>query len=109
MTAPSFFTDEDVYPRIAEELTRAGFDAVSAQTAGRLHEDDHSQLSWAASQLRSLVSFNVRDYARLHAEWMEKQFEHAGIIVSAQVDFGVLRRRLLRLAKTISVEKCRIN
>src|SRR5258708_34295285 len=105
MTAPSFFIDEDVYPRIAEELTRAGFNAVSAQAADRLHEEDPSQLSWAASQSRSLVSFNVRDYARLHTEWMQQNLEHAGIIVSAQVDFGVLRRRLIRLAKTISADE----
>jgi hypothetical protein len=105
MTAPRFFTDEDVYPHIAEELTRSGFDAVSAQAAGRLHEDDPSQLFWAASQSRSLVSFNVRDYARIHTEWMQQNLEHAGIIVSAQVDIGLLRRRLIRLAKTISAEE----
>jgi hypothetical protein len=104
MTAPKFFIDEDVFPRIAEELNRAGFDAVSANSAGRLHEPDSWQLFWAASHSRTLVSFNVKDYARLHTEWIQQSFEHSGINVSAQVDFSILRHHLLRLAVMTSPE-----
>ena len=41
MTPPRFFTDEDVFPVVAEQLCQAGLDAVSAQSVGRLGEAEY--------------------------------------------------------------------
>lgn len=59
MSAPKFFTDEDVYSGVAAGLRKAGLDAVSTPETGRLGESDESQLGWAAQEGRVLVSFNV--------------------------------------------------
>lgn len=64
MSNARFVTDEDVFGDIAVALRRHGYDAVSTPEVGRLTEDDPSQLEWAASEGRVLVSFNVGDFVR---------------------------------------------
>ena len=96
-----------MFPVVAEELCRSGIDAVSARSVGRLSEADESQLTWAASQSRVLVSFNMRDFARLHTKWMHEGRGHAGIVVSAQIGVGLLVRRLRHLAASFSEDDMR--
>lgn len=64
MSKARFLTDEDMFADIAVALRRQGCDAVSTPEIGRLTEDDPSQLEWAASEGRVLVSFNVGDFVR---------------------------------------------
>ena len=94
MSQLRLFTDEDVYGSVAPALRKAGFDALSTPEAARLGEDDVSQLAWAASERRAIVSFNVAHFARMHSEWMEGGQEHSGIILSSQRPIGDLLRRL---------------
>lgn len=98
MSAPKFFTDEDVYSGVAAGLRKAGLDAVSTPETGRLGESDESQLGWAAQEGRVLVSFNVAHFAELHAAWIASGRKHAGIVVSNQRPLGDTLRRLLRVA-----------
>ena len=100
-----FFTDEDVYGSVAEQLRAAGFDAVSTPEAGRLGESDESQLDWASKENRVLVTFNVADYARLHHEWMTSARHHGGVIVSSQRPIGDLLRRLHNLAPALESQE----
>lgn len=105
MIAPRFLTDEDVYADRAVVLRQRGYDAVSTPEAGRLTEDDPSQLDWAARQGRVLMSFNVGDFVRLHGEWLRSGKHHAGLIVSEQQPLGEILRRLLNLAAALSAEE----
>ena len=98
MSAPRFFTDEDIYSGVAAGLRKAGLDAISTPEAGRLGESDESQLAWAASERRVLVTFNVGHFAELHATWIASGHQHAGIVVSNQRPLGDTLRRLMRLA-----------
>ena len=82
MSTARFLTDEDVFAGIAVALRRHGYDAVSTPEVGRLTEDDPSQLAWATSQGRVLMSFNVGDFVRLHGEWLRSGRHHAGLVVS---------------------------
>lgn len=102
MSQVRFFTDEDVYGAVAAQLRAAGFDAISTPEAGRLGCDDPDQLLWAFGQNRTLVTFNVSDFARLHHEWLAQGGHHAGLIVSQQRPIGDLLRRLLNLARSLS-------
>lgn len=99
-----FFTDEDVYRAVAQELRRVGFDAVSTPESGRNRESDESQLAWSTGENRALVTFNVRHFARLHAHIMANQGHHSGIIVSSQLPLGVVLRRLLHLAAHLDAD-----
>ncbi|MEX0714674.1 MAG: DUF5615 family PIN-like protein [Pirellulales bacterium] len=102
-----FFTDEDVYGAVAPALRKAGFDALSTPEAERLRETDESQLAWASNEGRTIVTFNVAHFAKLHVRWIEQGRHHAGIIVSSQRPIGDLLRRLLRLAGTLDGDSMR--
>lgn len=101
MSRPTFFTDEDVYAAVAIGLRKAGLDAVSTPEAGRLGESDESQLAFAASAGRVLLTFNVAHFAALHGSWLSKSAHHAGIVVSSQRPIGDMLRRLMHLARTL--------
>jgi hypothetical protein len=98
MTPIRFFADEDVYGAIASGLRRAGFDAVSTPEAGRLGQSDESQLNWATSERRVVITFNVAHFADLHSRFIQSGRHHAGIVVSSQRTIGDLLRRLTHLA-----------
>ena len=66
MTAIRFFTDEDVYGSLASALPASGFEAGSTPEAGRLHESDESQLTWAGTRGYVFVTFNVGHFAGRH-------------------------------------------
>jgi hypothetical protein len=44
---------------VTAALRKLSVDAVSTPEAGRLAESDESQLQWAATEGRALVTFNV--------------------------------------------------
>lgn len=91
------FLDEDVHPALAVALRKRGYDAVHALEEKRLGSADDSQLIFATSEDRCLVSFNVGDFVRLHNCWVAEGREHAGLIVSKQLPVGESLRRLLVL------------
>lgn len=107
MSQVRFFTDEDVYSAVAIGLSQAGYDALSTPQAGRLGESDESQLQFAASEGRVLVTFNVAHFAKLHADWVSQGQHHAGIVVSSQRPIGDTLRRLLALGVAIDAEAMR--
>jgi hypothetical protein len=105
MSQLRMFTDEDMQGTLAAQLRAAGVDAISTPEANRLGESDPSQLLWAAQQGRTLATYNVTDFARIHYEWMTRGLHHAGIVVSRQRAIGDGLRRLLHLARTLSAEE----
>lgn len=98
MSAPRFFTDEDIYASVAVALRRQGIDAISTLETGRLSDSDEALLAYATGEGRVLVSFNVGHFAAIHSTWMEQGRHHAGIVVSSQRPIGDVLRRLIRLA-----------
>lgn len=104
MNAPRFFTDEDVYAAVAVGLRKAGFDAVSTPEMRRTGESDESQLDWAASEGRVLVTFNVAHFAALHTSHLRQGKHHAGVVVSSQRRIGDVLRRLIHLAGTLEAD-----
>lgn len=104
MAAIRFLTDEDVYGAVAVALRRAKVDVLSTPEAGRRGESDESQLAWAATEGRVLVTFNVAHFANLHAIWLRQGHHHAGIIASNQRPIGDVVRCLLHLSSTLDAE-----
>jgi hypothetical protein len=104
MGAPAFFTDEDVYAGVAPGLRKAGLDALSSPEAGRLGASDESQLAFAATQGRVLVTFNVAHFVAIHVAWIRQGRHHAGIVVSHQRPIGDVLRRLRHLASTLDTD-----
>ena len=101
MTHPSFFTDEDMFGDLAPQLRLAGLRATSTPEANRLGESDQAQLEWAAQNGFAIVTFNVKDFARLHVTWMKAGLHHAGVVLSRQRPIGDVLRRLTHLASRL--------
>src|SRR6266849_1675129 len=89
------------------DLAGAPADVVGAWATGMRERKDEEHLLWAATQKRALYSFNVRDYCRLHAEFLTQGRSHAGIILAKQQRYAVgdQMRRLLKLVATKPAEE----
>jgi hypothetical protein len=80
-------------------------DMLTAQEADMIEREDRDHLAFAAREGRSLYSFNVGDYCRLHAMGRS----HAGLILAQQQRYpvGEQMRRLLRIVAAKSAEDMR--
>ena len=102
------YLDEDVDPHLAVALRNRGFDVVSTSETGLCGKTDREQLEYSASKNRTLVTFNIRDFAKLHRQWQHEGKQHSGIIVSPQLtrrEFGKMLRMLQRLLIYIHPEE----
>ena len=66
---------------VVKALRQRNIDVLTASEVGHEQFSDDRHLAFAASERRSLYSFNARDYARLHAEYLRSGRSHAGIIL----------------------------
>lgn len=83
-------------PRLAQQLTRLGYDALSCHAAGNHNRglSDEWQLTYATQQGRAILVFNIVDYLNLDAAWGTRGAEHSGIILAeAELPLGELVRR----------------
>jgi len=104
----TLYFDEDAQDSdLIQALALRGVDVIGAWAAGMRERKDEEHLLWAATQKRALYSFNVRDYCRLHSEFLVQGRSHAGIILAKQQHYSVgeQMRRLLKLTATKPVEE----
>lgn len=82
--------------RIAKALRERGHDVRAADEERELDGwEDEALLELAASERRIMITFNVRDYARLASEWAAAGASHAGMLLIVGVDhaeFGLTLR-----------------
>ncbi len=102
---PRLYLDEHISPRIAIQLRKYGFDAITLHERGMLSEDDREQLSVAASEQRAIVTCNFSDYVSLDEEYAAVGRQHWGVILTTEEPTGVLIRRLLRLLNALSADE----
>ena len=95
------YLDEDVRPLLSRVLRDRGIDCLSTHEAENLERTDAEQLAFAASQGRTLVTFNVKDFVPLARTYAEAGRHHGGIILSDHLPFGTLLRRLLLLLRDV--------
>jgi hypothetical protein len=98
----SFYLDEHIQLALAEALRARGIDILTTQEAGNIGLDDIDQLVFATRNRRVLFSFNKRDFARIHYEWMGLKRPHAGIILSDQLSIGIILRRVMKVYFSLS-------
>ena len=96
------YLDADVHPIVARILRGRGFDAASANEAGRPQTSDREQLDFAVDRRRVLVTFNVADFVREARTYALEGRDHCGIIVSDQLDVGEVVRRLTKVLGSYS-------
>lgn len=107
MTVIRLYVDEDSVSRAFVQGLRArSVDLTTVQDAGTVGQIDEHQLRWATSQQRVLYSFNVRDFYRLHSEFLARSEPHAGIVLAVQQrhSIGDQIRGFLHLHTTLTAE-----
>ncbi|MGB3532860.1 MAG: DUF5615 family PIN-like protein [Microcoleaceae cyanobacterium] len=100
------YLDEDATSnRLLESLRNNGVDVISTLEAEMLSQPDEKQLEWALVNRRVIYSFNVRDFYRLHTEWLVQEKFHAGIVLGKQnYSIGDQMKGLLKLISMKSTE-----
>ncbi len=102
------YLDRHIIGRLAIDLRGRGFDVLTTEEAGQDTASDDEQLSFAASNRRAIITFNIRDFAPLHDQWHSAGKPHCGIIVSQQLgsrQYGLLLQRMLRLLNHLNADE----
>ncbi|MCB9147666.1 MAG: DUF5615 family PIN-like protein [Caldilineaceae bacterium] len=91
------YLDEDSQRNSLIRALRArGIDVTTAMEADLLGRLDEENLDYASAQGRVLFSFNRGDFDKLHRIYLTTELHHCGIVVSDQLETGVILRRLLK-------------
>ena len=102
------YFDRHIMTRLAVDLRGRGYDVLTTEEAGKDTASDEEQLAFATAEHRSILTFNIRDFAPLHEAWQAASRPHAGIIVSQQLGsrhYGILLQRMLRLLNHLTAEE----
>jgi hypothetical protein len=104
MIRSRLYIDEDAMQTgLVDALRARRVDLVTALEAGMINRSDEEHLARARDAGRALYSFNMGDYAQIHADWLSRGERHAGIILAPQTRFSIGEqvRRLLNLLDQI--------
>jgi predicted nuclease of predicted toxin-antitoxin system len=102
MPSVPLYLDEDVKVLLAEVLRNRGYGATHVLEAGRCGKSDEEQLAYAAKNKMAILTYNVKDFIILSKKYEAQGKKHYGIIVSAQLPFNELLKRVLRFLATHS-------
>jgi hypothetical protein len=108
MSEVRVYTDEDAgETAVVRGLCARGLDVLTTIEAQQCGATDRDQLAFAVQQGRSIYTFNVRDFARLHHEYLSRAITHTGIIVlpDQRCSIGEKVRRLARFSSNITAEE----
>ena len=64
------YLDRHIMGRLATDLCGRGFDVLRTEDAGNDTASDDEQLAFSTAANRSIVTFNTRDFALLHDQWL---------------------------------------
>jgi predicted nuclease of predicted toxin-antitoxin system len=102
------YFDRHIMARLAVDLRGRGYDVLTTEEAGKDTASDEEQLTFATTENRAILTFNIRDFAPLHEACQAAARPHAGILVSQQFGsrhYGLLLQRMLRLLNHFTAEE----
>jgi len=109
MTIRLYCDEDSLRWALVVSLRKRGVDISTTLESGMNGATDEQQLEYAAAERRTLYSFNMGDFCRLHAQWIAEQRSHAGIVVARQQHYSVGEqlRRLLKLIAARTADEMR--
>ena len=99
--------DEHIWGGLADALSQQGHDVIHIANTDQSGLDDEPLLAFAVAQERAVLTYNVRHFVPLVARWYETGREHAGVILSVQLQPGELLHQVKRLLETLSADDLR--
>ena len=99
--------DEMLSPKIATQLRRRRHDVVAvAERPDLVGRSDEEILTAGSVEDRVVVTMNIADFVKLHAEWQAAGRTHGGILYASTIAFpqdrafvGALTRSLSKAAR----------
>jgi len=104
-TSIKLYLDEHVWRELTQRLRDKGYDALHVYDVDRGGQSDESQLEFAAQEGRAILTYDAKDFVPLAELWYEAGRDHAGIIISVELEPSELLRRTLKLLETVSAEQ----
>lgn len=108
MNPVRLYVDEDAGEHaVIIGLRARGIDLLTTVESLRAGTSDAEQLAFSATQERTIYTFNVGDFAKLHDEYLRRGLEHWGIIVIPDQRYSIgekIRRVAGFLSRVSDVE-----
>ncbi len=70
---------------------------------------DDEQMAYAATEGRAVLTCNAQDFTPMFREYWSSQRDHSGIIVSEQLAFGEMLRRVIQFLNSVTADEMRDN
>jgi hypothetical protein len=70
---------------------------------------DDDQMAYAAADGRAVLTCNAQDFTPIFRDYWSSQRDHSGIIVSEQLAFGEMLRRVTQLLDAVTADEMRNN
>jgi len=87
-----FYLDEDSMNRaLLMALRQREIDVTTVSEVNREGVSDDEQLLWAGQNNRVICTYNIRDFSKLHNQFLAKNITHAGILLMQQ-EFSIGER-----------------
>lgn len=89
-------------------MRKRGFNVVHSLAVGHGDITDEQHLRWAASQRRTIITFDRLDFERLAVSWFRRGEDHAGIILSLappRLSVTTFHRRLLKYLDRVTADE----
>lgn len=84
------YADEDSMEKnLMRALRTRGVDVLTPAEAGMVDRADDEHLDFATESRRVVLTYNVKDFFRLHKEYLSAGASHAGIILVRQKEYSV--------------------
>ena len=85
MSTIRLYIDEDLEEdAFVDALRQQRFDVQTVTEAARRDDTDSIQMEHAHWSGRVLCSYNIRDFSRIHGEWLSEGRNHSGLILLHQ-------------------------
>jgi predicted nuclease of predicted toxin-antitoxin system len=105
MSSPKLLLDEHIWTYLAKILCEQGFDVIHVNEVNLDATPDEEILQFAANEHRAVVTFNVRDFVPLSIQYYEDGKDHYEVVVSKEISYGELRRRVTKLLESVTAEE----
>jgi len=97
-----YYLDEDLSPKIAQNLRKNGVDASSCHEVGMVGASDIEQLEFAAREKRCLVTRSRDDFIKLTLQFFNDHRPHYGVLIVPYIISGDQFSRIARLLKAFA-------
>ena len=104
MAKIKLYLDEDLIYKLARILRSRGYDVISAHEVAMTGKKDDEQLEYSTSHGRVLVTRNTRHFVQLQRKYYDTGKQHAGILVTDDISFHEMLRRLTVFLDTVDAE-----